>query len=240
MPDPTQVRSMFARIARRYDLLNRVLSLGVDRRWRRELMAAAGDVRGRTALDVCCGTGDVAQLLACAGARVVGVDFTREMLEIAEKKRTHRTALRERKLAYVHGDALALPVALNRADLVTIAFGIRNVADRGAGLRELVRATRPGGRLLVLEFGSPQSPHWAAAYGLYFRRILPRVGGLVSGDGGAYRYLPESVAAWPGPAEFQRELEQAGLVHCGHRALSGGIAYLHWGMAPPAGGSSRA
>jgi demethylmenaquinone methyltransferase/2-methoxy-6-polyprenyl-1,4-benzoquinol methylase len=239
MPDPTRVRSMFARIARRYDLLNRVLSLGVDRRWRRELLAVAGDVRGRAVLDVCCGTGDVAQLLARAGALVVGVDFTREMLEIAERKRTQLSALRDRKLVYVHGDALALPVASGRADLVTIAFGIRNVADRSAGLRELARATKPGGRLVVLEFGTPRSRRWAAAYGLYFRRILPPVGGLVSGDGGAYRYLQESVAAWPGPVEFQRELALAGFEACGHRALSGGIAYLHWGTAPAAGGSPR-
>jgi demethylmenaquinone methyltransferase/2-methoxy-6-polyprenyl-1,4-benzoquinol methylase len=234
MPDPRQVRSMFARIAGRYDFLNRLLSLGIDRRWRRELLGLAGDLRERNVLDVCCGTGDVALRLSRGGARVVGIDFTPEMLRLAEGKRRRRTPSQTGGLLFVHGDAIALPVVAGCADLVTIAFGIRNVVDRAAGLQEMARALKPGARLLILEFGAPSSKSMAAAFGVYFKRILPRVGAIVSGDREAYRYLPESVAAWPGPVEFQREIEQAGFADCGHRALSGGIAYLHWGRVPQA------
>jgi demethylmenaquinone methyltransferase/2-methoxy-6-polyprenyl-1,4-benzoquinol methylase len=240
MPDPRQVRSMFARIAGRYDFLNRLLSMGIDRRWRRELIGLSGDLRGLTVLDVCCGTGEVALRLSRGGARVVGIDFTPEMLRLAEQKRGRRTLPQAGPLIFVHGDAIALPVAAGGADLVTIAFGIRNVVDRAAGLAEMARALKPGARLLILEFGAPSNARMAAAFGLYFERILPRVGAFVSGDREAYRYLPESVAAWPGPVEFQREIEQAGFVDCGHRALSGGIAYLHWGSAPRARRSDAA
>src|SRR5262249_55510327 len=132
---------------------------------------------------------------------------------------------------FLHGDTLRLPVRSGAADLCTIAFGIRNVADRGTGLRETRRALRPGGRLLVLEFGLPRTPLLGAAYRCYFTRVLPRLGGLVSGDRAASSYLPRSVSEWPFPEAFQRELEAAGFESCGHRLLSGGIACLHWGTA---------
>ncbi len=231
---------MFASIASRYDLLNRLLSAGIDRGWRRSLLALAGDVRGRSAVDVCCGTGDVALRLFRGGAHVVGIDFTPEMLLLAVKKGRRDRSTHPGALAFVHGDAIALPLAAGCADLITIAFGIRNVTDRVAGLREMSRALKPGARLLILEFGSPRNRRVAAAFGIYFKRILPRVGAFVSGDREAYRYLPESVAAWPGAVEFQREIEQAGFIDCGHRALSGGIAYLHWGAAPQARPSDAA
>ncbi len=229
---------MFARIAARYDLLNRLLSLGVDQRWRGELLARAGEVRGRVAVDVCCGTGDVSLLLARSGASVVGIDFTREMLALAARKcgrPARRGPVKDAgSIVFAHGDALSLPVRSGSADLATIAFGIRNVEDRGAGLREMARVLRPGGLLLVLEFGLPPDRRLAAAYHLYFRKVLPRLGALVSGDREAYRYLPESVAAWPGPVEFERDIERAGFSGCGHRSLSGGIASLHWGSVPGA------
>ena len=229
MPDPVQVRSMFARIAGRYDLLNRTLSLGVDRRWRTALLARAGDVRGRSVVDACSGTGDVALAFARAGARVAGVDFTREMLVRAQQKRPHAAGSR---VVFVHGDALALPVASGSADVATVAFGIRNVADRGAGLRELARVVRPGGLVLVLEFGLPRGALLGRLYRGYFTRVLPSVGALVSRDRDAYDYLPRTVLAWPGPEEFEREVEAAGLERCGHERLTGGIACLHWGYAP--------
>src|SRR5262245_47686801 len=189
MPDPRQVRSMFARISARYDLVNRLLSLGIDRRWRAAMLRAAGGVRGRVAVDFCCGTGDVSLLLARHGASVVGVDFTREMLERAERRRVRGSA----RAQFVLGDAARAPLRSGSAGLATIAFGIRNVDDRAGALREFARVLEPGGLLLVLEFGRPSSRALASAYELYFHKVLPRLGALVSGDGEAYSYLPRSV-----------------------------------------------
>ncbi len=216
---------MFARIANNYDLLNRTLSLGIDQRWRRALLRQAGDVRGKIVVDACCGTGDVAVQFASAGAHVLGVDFTPEMLVIADKKKVDGP----KRPTFAHGDALALPVGNGVADACTVAFGIRNVADRRACLREMKRVVRPGGQVLVLEFTMPPGPVLGRLYRFYFLRILPNVGRLVSKDEDAYSYLPRTVMAWPNPAEFQREMGEEGLVDCGHRLLSRGIACLHWG-----------
>jgi demethylmenaquinone methyltransferase/2-methoxy-6-polyprenyl-1,4-benzoquinol methylase len=229
MPDPVRVRSMFARIARRYDLLNGVLSLGIDRRWRRALLECAGDVRHKTVVDACCGTGDVSVLFAGAGARVLGVDFTPEMLARAEKK-GERWVHVESRPAFAHGDALRLPVRSAVADVCTVAFGIRNVADRRAALSEMARVVRPGGRVLVLEFTLPPGRILRAVYRAYFTRVLPLVGRLVSKDREAYEYLPRTVLAWPAPDEFEREMAAEGLIGCGHRLLTRGIACIHWGM----------
>jgi demethylmenaquinone methyltransferase / 2-methoxy-6-polyprenyl-1,4-benzoquinol methylase len=232
MAEPAQVRSMFARIARVYDPLNRVLSLGIDQRWRRALLEKAGDVRGARVVDACCGTGDVALVFAAAGASVVGVDFTPEMLSHAERK---KLSIRARATpAFAHGDALHLPVRAAAADVCTVAFGIRNVADRRAALREMSRVTKPGGRVLVLEFTMPPGKLLGPAYRFYFTRLLPGVGRLVSRDCDAYSYLPRTVIAWPSPSAFQGEMESEGLVDCGHRLLSRGIACLHWGRVPGA------
>ncbi len=219
---------MFARIAGVYDLLNRLLSLGIDQRWRRALRASAGDVRGARVVDACCGTGDVALGFARAGAAVVGVDFTPEMLARAERKAEALNGACVRP-AFAHGDALRLPLRAASADVCTVAFGIRNVADRHAALREMARVVRPGGRVLVLEFTMPPGSVLGPLYRLYFLRILPAVGRLVSRDSDAYTYLPRTVMSWPDPARFQREMEDAGLVECGHRLLTRGIACLHWG-----------
>lgn len=221
---------MFARIARVYDPLNRVLSLGIDQRWRRALLAGAGDVRGARVVDACCGTGDVALVFAEAGASVVGVDFTPEMLRIAERKSAELTL--DTAPTFAHGDALRLPVCAAAADVCTVAFGIRNVADRTRALAEMRRVTRPGGRVLVLEFTLPPGRVLAALYRFYFTRVLPRVGRSVSGDDDAYAYLPRTVLAWPSPEAFEAELVRAGLEDCGHRLLSRGIACIHWGRVP--------
>ncbi|MEW6072683.1 MAG: ubiquinone/menaquinone biosynthesis methyltransferase [Planctomycetota bacterium] len=234
MPEAAAVRSMFARIAPRYDLLNHLLSAGVDRRWRARAVAAAGE-RGRgIVVDVATGTGDLGLAFARAGARVVGVDFTRAMLARAVEKAGRRGARGGRTL-FVGGDALRLPVRSAAADVACIAFGIRNVADRRAGLAEMVRVVRPGGCVLVLEFSLPPSRFLAALYRLYFTRLLPRIGGWISGDAAAYRYLPATVLGWPSPAELGMELGSAGLVDCGFRRLTGGIACLSWGRVPATG-----
>jgi demethylmenaquinone methyltransferase/2-methoxy-6-polyprenyl-1,4-benzoquinol methylase len=228
MPDPREVRSMFARIAGRYDLLNRVLSLGVDRRWRKRAVARSGVRAGGLVIDACCGTGDLSLEFASAGARVVGVDFTREMVSLAPPKARPSQA----PTTFVHGDALRLPVKDDCADVVSVAFGVRNLADAHAGLRELARVARPGGMVLVLEFSPPPSGLFGQLYSFYFQRVLPRIGGWISGDAEAYRYLPRTVSAWPEPDEFQRWMERAGLEDCGRQSLSFGIASLHWGRRP--------
>ncbi|QDU67048.1 ubiquinone/menaquinone biosynthesis methyltransferase [Engelhardtia mirabilis] len=224
MPDPSQVRPMFGRIARHYDLLNWLLTAGIDRRWRAAAVEAAGPLEGAVAVDACCGTGDLTLALAGAGARTIGVDFTPQMLTRA------RTKCSERR--FMQGDALKLPVADGRADVSTVAFGIRNVADRLEGLREMTRVVRPGGRVVVLELSTPPGAVLGGLYRLYFTRILPLIGKLISGDGGAYRYLPETVLAWPKPEEFAREMAQAGLVDVEYRLLTRGICALHVGRRP--------
>jgi demethylmenaquinone methyltransferase/2-methoxy-6-polyprenyl-1,4-benzoquinol methylase len=231
MPDPREVRSMFARIAGRYDLLNRVLSLGIDRRWRARTIAAAGELEGRIVVDACCGTGDLSLEFLRRGARVVGVDFTPEMVRLAPAKVSRGGD----RCVFTTGDALELPVRSASADVASVAFGVRNLADPRAGLAELARVVKPGGRVLVLEFSTPRNRVVGALYRFYFTRLLPRIGGWVSGDADAYRYLPRTVLAWPDPDEFRAWFEATGLVECGYRPLSFGIAYLHWGRVPERG-----
>jgi demethylmenaquinone methyltransferase/2-methoxy-6-polyprenyl-1,4-benzoquinol methylase len=223
MPDPLEVQRMFGRIAGHYDLLNRLLSAGVDQRWRRAVAREAGELAGRRALDVCCGTGDLALLLAAGGARVLALDFTSEMLALARAK------LGAAGPQCVRGDALELPVADAAVDVLTIAFGLRNVAERGRSLAEMLRVLRPGGRALVLEFSQPRGALLARAYRAYFTRVLPLVGRLVSRHDDAYAYLPRTVLAWPTPAELEREMRELGFANCRHRLLSRGIACLHVG-----------
>jgi demethylmenaquinone methyltransferase / 2-methoxy-6-polyprenyl-1,4-benzoquinol methylase len=224
---------MFARIAPRYDLLNRLLSAGIDRRWRRETVRRGGELEGRLVLDSCCGTGDLALEFRRAGARVIGADFAHEMVERAVAKRDRRAA--GPGTLFLDADALRLPLSEDAVDLTSIAFGIRNLSDRGRGLLEFVRVTRPGGLVLVLEFSMPPSRLAGALYRLYFTRVLPTLGGWISGDAAAYRYLPDTVLSWPSPEQLQGEMEGAGLCECGFRRLSFGIACLSWGRVPDAG-----
>jgi demethylmenaquinone methyltransferase / 2-methoxy-6-polyprenyl-1,4-benzoquinol methylase len=230
VPEPREVESMFARIAGRYDFLNRVLSAGIDQRWRRRTVRLAeelaGPLAGRPVLDVCCGTGDLTLAFRSRGARAVGVDFTAAMLARAHPKRGADRVL------FGLGDALRLPVADASVDVASVAFGLRNVADRRRGLSELARVLRPGGVALVLEFTLPRARVLRGVYGFYFTRVLPRIGAIVSGDGAAYDYLPDSVRTWPAPDVLEAEMAGAGLERCGHVLLSGGIAALHYGRRP--------
>lgn len=219
---------MFAGIANRYDLLNHLLSGNVDRRWRRlvaEKLRPALDADS-TVLDVACGTGDLALVIAEAcGARVVGVDFCRPMLDIAARK----SAETRHTIPFVEGDALRLPFADEKFDAATIAFGLRNLSDVAGGLRELRRILKPGGRLVVLEFSRPVVPGFRALFRFYFSRVLPRVGGLVSGSRGAYEYLPDSVSKFPDQARLASLLKEVGFEDVDYRNLTGGIAALHSG-----------
>jgi demethylmenaquinone methyltransferase/2-methoxy-6-polyprenyl-1,4-benzoquinol methylase len=224
---------MFGRIAKRYDLLNHLLSANTDRRWRRlvarKLQGAL--LRERAcALDVACGTGDLSLALAAkAGrARIVGVDFCRPMLEIAARKRS----LDAPSPVFVEADALRLPFPDESFDAVSIAFGLRNLSSVEGGLRELWRVLKPGGRVAVLEFSSPVVPGVRALFRFYFTRVLPRVGGLISGSRGAYEYLPDSVSRFPDQDGLAQLMRGVGFEEVEYQNLTGGIAALHMGTRP--------
>jgi demethylmenaquinone methyltransferase/2-methoxy-6-polyprenyl-1,4-benzoquinol methylase len=219
---------MFSGIARRYDLLNHLLSGNIDKRWRRKTARALESslVEGARVLDVACGTGDLSLVLAEAGrARVVGLDFCRPMLEIARRKAVEGS----RPIPFVEGDALRLPFADETFDAATIAFGLRNLAGVADGLRELRRILKPGGRLAVLEFSSPVVPGFRALFRFYFTRVLPRIGGLVSGSRGAYEYLPDSVTRFPDQKRLAELMRAEGFERVEYSNLTGGIAALHTG-----------
>ena len=188
-------------------------------------MRCAGDVKGRVVIDACCGTGDLSLAFSRAGATVVGVDFTPEMLRIAAPAKPLSEG------GYAQGDAMRLPLASRVADVVSVAFGLRNVADRVECMREMARVLRPGGLVLVLEFGMPRGAMMSAFYRFYFTRVLPFIGGLLS-DRSAYRYLPDTVLEWPSAEELRSEMDAIGLTDCGFQRLTGGIAYLHSGRVP--------
>jgi demethylmenaquinone methyltransferase / 2-methoxy-6-polyprenyl-1,4-benzoquinol methylase len=195
---------MFDRIAQRYDLVNTLLSGGTDQGWRRKAAAASGAGAGGRALDVACGSGRLSAELLATGASVVGLDFSREMLRVA--------AAEVRGAALVRGDALALPFPDASFDAATIAFGLRNLADPVGGLREMLRVIRPGGRAVVLEFVRPRRGVVGGVYRLYLRHLLPRIGGMVSGDAAAYRYLSSTVDSYHTPEELL-ELARAAAWH---------------------------
>lgn len=228
-PDPrtregTAVAQMFSAIAPTYDLLNHLLSFNVDRRWRRAAVEALEPLEDGTYLDLCTGTGDLAlEILRRSGARVVGADFSMPMLGRARSK----GAKAGRSLELVQADAMSLPLASGFFDGVTVAFGARNFQDLGQGLAEMARVLKPGGRALILEFSTPQSRLFGALYRFYFHRVLPWIGRIVSGGGGAYRYLPASVQAFPPPGELAGRMRSCGLTMLGQRGLTGGIATLH-------------
>jgi len=222
---------MFARVAHRYDRANHLLSIGVDVLWRRAAVRLCQVRAGERALDVCSGTGDLSFALARAGAAVVGADFCAEMLALARRK-GGRVAGPVRP-EFVVADALRLPFAAGTFDVATIAFGIRNVSDPVGGLREMMRVCRPGGRIVVLEFCRPRVPVLRSAYLLYFRKVLPRLGRIITGDrNGSYDYLRDSVMRFPERDEFLRLMGDAGLESPRARVLTGGIASLYRAEIP--------
>jgi len=215
-----EVRSMFDRIARVYDPMNRILTAGLDGRWRRrtaEAVVRAGD----RVLDACCGTGDLALADERAGGAVIGLDFSEPMLERARRKST--------SIEWIQGDALALPFPDSSFDVVTVGFGVRNVSDLEGGLAELRRVLRPGGRVGVLDITTPRGV-LRPFYSVWFDRVVPLLGKVLPG-GTAYTYLPASVRRFPSAEELAGLIRTAGFEQVGYRLFAGGIVALHIGVA---------
>jgi demethylmenaquinone methyltransferase/2-methoxy-6-polyprenyl-1,4-benzoquinol methylase len=221
---PDRIAGMFDAIAPRYDLLNHLLSAGIDRRWRKQAIESLGLTGQETLIDVCTGTADVA-LEARAAACILGVDFAGAMLTLGRRK-VH-AAGEGRRILLARGDAMQIPARDQSADAVTVAFGIRNVQRPEVACAEMARVLRPGGRLAILEFGVPRIPGVSALYLWYFRRVLPLIGRLISGHTGAYSYLPASVGTFPPPAEFMTVLRHAGFAEVRAVSLTLGIVYLY-------------
>ena len=218
---PDAVRTMFDRIAPVYDVMNRVMTAGLDQRWRRATVRAV--VRpGDRVLDAACGTGDLGVLAAKEGASVTGVDFSEPMLERARRKAP--------QLEWVRGDVLELPFPDGSFDAATVGFGIRNVESLERGLAELRRVLRPGGRLAILEITVPRGP-LRVFYRLWFDRLVPLLVGRLLRGGAAYTYLPASVRRFPGPEELAELLRASGFEGVSFRLLAGGIVALHVGEA---------
>lgn len=227
----TRVREMFATIAVRYDLLNHLLSGNVDKRWRRrvaKIVTRSLPPSDARVLDVACGTGDLAlTLFETTRASVIGSDFCRPMLEIAVRKAAARGSI-----PFIEGDALKLPFRQNSFDAATIAFGLRNLANVEKGLEELLRVLKPGGLVAILEFSQPVIPGFRSLFHLYFTKLLPLVGGFVSGSRRAYEYLPSSVSKFLDQEELAALMRQVGFVKVRYENLTGGVAALHLGIRP--------
>lgn len=224
------VRAMFSGIAGRYDLLNHVLSLNIDKRWRHkvrlELTSILSD-ENALVLDVACGTGDLSiELQTDSAAAVIGTDFCRPMLDLAKQK----SVADDLDIPYVEGDAMRLSFADDTFDALTIAFGLRNLSNFAAGLAELYRIIKPGGKIVILEFSSPIIPGFRQLFNFYFANVLPRIGGAISGSRAAYTYLPDSVRKFPDQKRLARMMEEVGFSLVKFQNLTGGVAALHSGV----------
>ena len=230
-----RVKVLFARIAPRYDLINDLQSFGLHRRWKRLVVELARVTVGQKALDVCCGTGDLALALAGRGAEVTGLDFSEPMLQQARRRAGCLSGAASPKgsVNFVSGDAQQLPFADSTFDIVTVGYGLRNLADWRTGLREMCRVCKPGGRVLVLDFGKPDNPVWLALYFTYLRCFVPLLGLIFAGSASAYAYILESLKHYPaqhGVADFMRQTK---LVDVGIINLMGGVMTINCGQTPP-------
>jgi demethylmenaquinone methyltransferase / 2-methoxy-6-polyprenyl-1,4-benzoquinol methylase len=230
-PQSSHIRDMFSAIAYRYDLLNHLLSLNIDKLWRRQaatrLEAILGNRQGRC-LDLCCGTGDLALAMSqCGEAQIVACDFSHPMLQLSRRK-ISKANLSER-IRIIEADGLTLPFRSCFFDAVAIAFGLRNLENVMEGLVEMYRVLKPGGRLVVLEFSKPTNVLFDRVFQFYFFRVLPQIGNILSHHKHAYTYLPTSVSQFPNQLELARALARCGFEKVNYLNLSGGIAAIHWG-----------
>lgn len=221
---PEEVAAMFDDVAQRYDVTNTVLSMGQDRLWRKAVLAAVDPRVGEHVLDLAAGTGASTQSLAATGADVIACDFSLGMLRAGRAARP--------ELNFVAGDATQLPFADHSFDAVTISFGLRNIVDPDAGLREMLRVCKPGGRLVVCEFSHPTQKAFRTVYTEYLMKALPSIATKMSSNPDAYVYLAESIRAWPNQRELAARISSAGWERTAYRNLSGGIVAIHRASAP--------
>ena len=227
-----KVREMFSLLAGKYDLINDVMSAGLHRKWKRDTirLAFAGKAGPLRVLDLCCGTGDLAFLAEAAGggARVAGVDFTFPMLRVARRRRAES----DRSVVFAQGDALRLPFENGLFDVVTIGYGLRNIADPAAALVEMRRVLAPGGRLVVLDFGKPSNPVAASLYQGFLHTVMPLMGWLFHRDPETYLYIPESLERYPAQRGVEELMRRAGFVNARHENRLLGTMGLNVGEAP--------
>ena len=242
-----KVHQLFVTIARRYDLLNDIMSAGLHRRWKRRLVdltnigcmpshgAALGDAAcSKRVLDLCCGTGDIALAFARAGANVTGADFTEEMLRVAEARRRHVSAgaSLSRDVSWVRADALKLPFSDNSFDVVSVGYGLRNLADIERGLREVLRVLKPGGKFLSLDFGKPESKAFRTLYFGYLRIVLPLLGRVFCGDPDTHGYILASLQNYPAQRGIKELMAAVGYCDCGYEEFCWGSMAINFGSKP--------
>jgi demethylmenaquinone methyltransferase / 2-methoxy-6-polyprenyl-1,4-benzoquinol methylase len=230
----TRVKELFTRIAPRYDLINDLQSFGLHRFWKRRLICLAEPNPGKVALDLCCGTGDLALALARRGANVVGVDFSERMLEVAQRRKSHWqesnqvTARLPTNPHFIQGDALFTPFPDGSFDIVTVAYGLRNLADLTGGLREMLRVAKPRARLLVLDFGKPANALWRNVYFGYLKFFVPVLGRIFCGNADAYAYILESLKHYPAQQGVAIQMRELGLVNVRVVNFLGGIMSINY------------
>jgi len=230
-PQSTQIRNMFSAIAYRYDLLNHLLSLNIDKLWRQQAVGKLAGVLRKSdglCLDLCCGTGDLALTMSRnSAAQIIACDFSHPMLQLSRQKISKRN--QSGRIRIIEADGLKLPFRSQAFDAVAIAFGLRNLEGVTAGLMEMARVLKPGGTLVVLEFSKPTNALLDKLFQFYFFRILPQIGRLLSRHEDAYSYLPRSVRQFPDQMELAKTLNHCGFDKVNYLNLSGGIAAIHWG-----------
>jgi demethylmenaquinone methyltransferase/2-methoxy-6-polyprenyl-1,4-benzoquinol methylase len=231
-----KVNDLFARIARRYDLINDLQSFGLHRNWKRRVAELARVSPGDRALDLCCGTGDIAFALAHRGAETTGLDFSRQMLRVAEN-RCRKSAVssqdkNRRQPQFIQGDAQQLPFAENTFDIVTVGYGLRNLASWQRGLEEMHRVARPGARLVVLDFGRPANAVWRAVYFTHLKMSVPLIGLLFCGSASAYAYILESLKHYPAQLAVAEQMRQLQLADVRVLNLLGGAMAINHGEKP--------